>query len=234
MTCVVVGVGGLVGVGWGGEGWSWCVFLVGTNGEKTQNFAHGAFMGSKLLSLQSCCVGLIVKTVQYCYCRAQYITMHNNPPHVSHTSLNLFVSCPSQPRTYSYSLSPFMCQSLFHFPSRTILLWCTHTRSHLSLFSLSLSAKVIYSLSLFLPIPLCLFYPHRQSERTGSIVIGLQSWQPYDWAVGYCNWIRLEISSVPVRLLKAQSVVRERRQYLAPPFALFLATGKGNWLRALV
>lgn len=64
-------------------------------------------------------------------------------------------------------------------------------------------------LSLSFSIPLSAFLPSsphppppcHQSGGTGSIVIGLQSWQPYDWAVGYYNWIRLEISSVPVRLL---------------------------------
>lgn len=87
----------------------------------------------------------------------------------------------------------------------------------------SLSSKANYSifsilLSLLHPSsPYPPSQPHQQSEGAGSIVIGLQSWQPYDWAVGYCNWITLEIGLVPVRLLKSQFVVYSWR----PPIALF-------------
>lgn len=78
--------------------------------------------------------------------------------------------------------------------------WLTHTvpwllkRHFLALFPVPLTQP---------PLP----PPSFKFEAAGSIVIGLQSWQPYDCAVGYCNWIRLEINSVPVRLLKSQSAV---------------------------
>ena len=91
--------------------------------------------------------------------------------------------------------------------------------------SLSLIKSQLLSTSLLLPpSPPC-----HQSEGTGSIVIGLQSWQPYDWAVGYCNWIRLEISSVPVRLLKSQSVV----PWLAPVIHTFFPPS-WLWMEAAV
>lgn len=109
--------------------------------------------------------------------------------------------------------------------------WLIHSILFLSLLK-PITPYLSFSQSLFpysnpsspeLPHPLP-SPPHHQSEGTGSIVIGLQSWQPYDWAVGYCNWIRLEISSVPVRLLKSQSVVHSWR----PPFALFFFVVNGS------
>lgn len=72
--------------------------------------------------------------------------------------------------------------------------------------------------------------PCHQSEGAGSIVIGLQSWQPYDWAVGYCNWIRLEISAAPVRLLKTRSVVHSWRL----PFTLFFFCVNGSRSKLLL
>ena len=101
--------------------------------------------------------------------------------------------------TPSFSSSSSSSCCLLHWLITTILSLC------LSL-SLFLIKSQLLSTSL-LPPSLPPSPPCLQSEGTGSIVIGLQSWQPYDWAVGYCNWIRLEISSVPVRLLKSQSVV---------------------------
>lgn len=41
-----------------------------------------------------------------------------------------------------------------------------------------------------------------QSEETQSVVMSLRRSQPCSRAVAYSNWIRVEISSLPVRLLK--------------------------------
>jgi len=95
--------------------------------------------------------------------------------------------------------------------------WLIHTILSLFLFqSQLLPISLFLNPSFSIPTPPALTppLPRHQSEGTGSIVIGLQSWQPYDWAVGYCNWIRLEISLVPVRLLKSQSVVHSWRTFL--------------------
>lgn len=101
--------------------------------------------------------------------------------------------------------------------------FCLHLHTIMYSFIHSLIKCQFLSLSLSFSILLSLFHPSsphppsppcHQSEGTGSIVIGLQSWQPYDWAIGYCNWIRLEISLVPVRLLKSQSIAHSWR----PPF----------------
>lgn len=107
----------------------------------------------------------------------------------------------------------------FCFPLLTISL--TH-----SYHSFSHQKPITFYLAVFFSMPLSL---RHRSEGTRSIVIGLQSWQPYDWAGGYCNWIRLEISSVPVRLLKSQSVVYGRRL----PFTLSSVSASGSRLSAV-
>lgn len=122
---------------------------------------------------------------------------------------------------YYYSSVQYITMQLIHILSFS-LFTCSLTHNITDSFILlSLIESQLLSISPFLNPSFPLLHPSsppcHQSEGTGSIVIGLQSWQPYDWAVGYCNWIRLEISSVPVRLLKSQSVVHSWRQ----PFALF-------------